>query len=158
MVNRKRSNTGSPWESNNICNPETDDVQPLRVSLVPCMGLCGLSRLLPKPELEAQTLQPPRFLLQWGGEGVVPGKFTRPMGIAVDHENFVYVSDTENQRIQKFTSAGEFVLTWGRRGKQAGELDRPMHLSIAPDGRVYVTEYANDRIQVFDREGNSLAL
>ncbi len=121
-------------------------------------GLCGLSILLPNPESEAQTLQPPRSLLQWGGEGDAPGKFSRPVGIAAGPEGFVYVSDTENQRIQKFTADGEFVLKWGVGGRNTGEVDRPMHLEVSPDGKVYVAEFLNDRIQVFDHNGKSLAL
>jgi len=104
------------------------------------------------------NLTPPRFLTQWGTQGSAAGKFERPIGIAVDGDDFVYVSDSGNQRIQKFTAQGKFVLSWGKAGKEVGMLDRPMHLTVAQDGRIYVAEFANDRIQVFDLEGNSLAL
>ena len=100
-------------------------------------------------ELKA-NLTPPHFLIQWGTQGSALGEFERPIGITVDGDDFVYVSDTGNQRIQKFTAQGKFVLSWGKAGKEAGMLDRPMHLTAAHDGKIYVAEYANDRIQVFD--------
>lgn len=38
----------------------------------------------------------------WGRSGGTPGSFNRPIGIAVDPNGPVYVSDTMNNRIQKF--------------------------------------------------------
>lgn len=37
-----------------------------------------------------------------GGEGVGPGEFDRPHGIALDSQHCLYVVDTMNARIQKF--------------------------------------------------------
>ena len=71
------------------------------------------------------NLTPPHFLLQWGSQGSDSGEFERPIGIAVDGDDFVYVSDTGNQRIQKFTAHGEFVLSWGKAGKEVGMLEPP---------------------------------
>ncbi|MCH2266807.1 MAG: hypothetical protein MK515_10135, partial [SAR324 cluster bacterium] len=62
----------------------------------------------------AEEFIPPRFLAQWGSQGSDSGEFERPIGIAVDGDDFVYVSDTGNQRIQKFTAQGKFVLRWGK--------------------------------------------
>ena len=41
-----------------------------------------------------------------------PWYFNRPFGIAVDKDGYIYVADTYNHRIQKFTSEGQFVSTW----------------------------------------------
>jgi hypothetical protein len=42
------------------------------------------------------------FLTTWGTSGSAPGQFKRPRGIAVDASGCVYVTDTNNHRIQKF--------------------------------------------------------
>lgn len=42
-----------------------------------------------------------------------PWYFKTPVGIAVDSSDFVYVADTMNHRIQKFTADGQFVNNWG---------------------------------------------
>ncbi|MCK6553499.1 TIGR03663 family protein [Candidatus Binatia bacterium] len=46
----------------------------------------------------------------WGKSGTGPGEFNRPIGVAVDAQGAVYVSDTLNNRVQKF------VLTEGKAG------------------------------------------
>ena len=50
-----------------------------------------------------------QFVSTWGSEGSQPGQFSGPIGIAIDKAGFIYVSDAENDRIQKFTSDGS---TW----------------------------------------------
>ena len=52
---------------------------------------------------------PPDFLLRWGVMGTGNGQFQRPRGIAVDAAGDVYVVDSQNARVQKFTSDGDFL-------------------------------------------------
>jgi len=49
------------------------------------------------------------FLQRWGGLGVLPGQFRWPRSVAVDSEGRVYVTDTDSERIQYFTSDGIFI-------------------------------------------------
>jgi DNA-binding beta-propeller fold protein YncE len=42
------------------------------------------------------------FLAAWGDSGSQNGEFDDPRGIAVDRHGNIYVSDTDNNRIQKF--------------------------------------------------------
>jgi hypothetical protein len=65
----------------------------------------------------------------------------------------VYVADTENHRIQKFTSDGVFLTTWGRLGSNAGEFARPHDVACDTEGRIFVADTENPRIQVFTNDG-----
>lgn len=95
-------------------------------------------------------------VLAWGRLGDGPGEFRGPIGVAVDDSGYVYITDSGNDRIEKFTADGKFVKAWGRSGEAVGELQRPMHLRRGPNDLLYVAEYLNDRVQVFASGGKAL--
>ena len=53
------------------------------------------------------------FVTKWGSQGAANGQFEIPWGIAIDSSGNVFVADTANHRIQKFTNSGTFVTKWG---------------------------------------------
>ncbi|MBI4739424.1 hypothetical protein HY772_07840, partial [Candidatus Woesearchaeota archaeon] len=96
---------------------------------------------------------PGDFLFKWGSLGAGDGQFYNPMGVAVDKNGDVYVSDSYNHRIQVFTSDGTFIKKWGALGTGDGQFSYPMGLALNNNGDVYVTEYGNHRIQVLASDG-----
>lgn len=46
---------------------------------------------------------------KWGSFGSGNGQFNNPTGIICDDDNNIYVVDSGNDRIQKFTSEGSFI-------------------------------------------------
>lgn len=86
------------------------------------------------------------------------GTFNEPWGIAVSADGSVFVSDTWNHRVQKFTKDGKFVTMWGVFGQAETPLALwgPRGIAIDPTGRVYVADTGNKRIVVFDQNGNPL--
>ncbi len=86
------------------------------------------------------------------------GGFSDPWGIAVDEAGNVYVADTWNHRIQKFTGSGEFVSMWGQYSMTESPLDMPGFFwgprdVVAQNGLVYVSDTGNKRVQVFTSDG-----
>ena len=94
------------------------------------------------------------FITEWGSEGegngeFGNGEFRSPTRVAVDSSNNVYVVDTANHRIQKFSSSGTFMAKWGRRGYGDGEFRGPTGVAVDSSNNVYVAEQGNNRIQKF---------
>lgn len=100
----------------------------------------------------AGPMQP--FNLAWGGFGATNGLFSSPRGVAYSPVNGnVYVSDTDNHRIQVFTPDGTFVRKWGRLGTTNGRFNGPRGIAIDAAGDVYVVDRGNNRIQRFTADG-----
>jgi len=93
------------------------------------------------------------FALEWGTWGYGEWQFRGPCGIALASDGRVYVVDSINGRIQKFTSEGVFVSKWGTEGTGDGQFDEPYGIAVASDGSVYVADRGNNRVQKFTSEG-----
>jgi predicted membrane-bound mannosyltransferase/sugar lactone lactonase YvrE len=87
------------------------------------------------------------------------GTFNEPWGVGVGPDGSVYVADTWNYRIQKFTASGQFVKMWASVGKavQPDTFYGPRGIAVDPSGRVYVVDTGNKRVVVFDANGNFIA-
>lgn len=104
------------------------------------------------------------LLASWGSfadgatiEGGAPaGTFYEPWAIAIGSDGSVFVTDTWNHRIQKFTSDGRFITEWGTFGQAetATAFWGPRDIAIDDQGWLYVTDTGNKRVVVFDEDGN----
>jgi len=103
-----------------------------------------------------------KLLHNWGSfadisKGSAPGgTFYEPWSVAVGTDGSVFVADTWNHRIQKFSSDGRFVKMWGYFG-QAEKPDGfwgPRGLAVDGKGNVYVTDTGNKRVAVFTANGD----
>ena len=79
-----------------------------------------------------------------------------PHSIDIDPEGQVYVADSGNNRVQKFTADGKFITKWGSRGDGDGEFSTPHGVTIDSEDNVYITDMDNFRVQKFDSNGNFL--
>ena len=71
----------------------------------------------------------------------------------MDSGGNVYVADTNNNRIQKFTSNGTFTTALGSRGSGNGQFFSPRGVAVDSGGNVYVVDSGNSRIQQFTSNG-----
>ncbi len=81
------------------------------------------------------------------------GFFNTPWGVACDTTGTVYVTDTENHRIQRFLKDGTFVASFGTPGSKPGEFNKPTDILIDRMGNLFVADSGNNRIQKLDPQG-----
>lgn len=99
---------------------------------------------------------------RWGKEGSKAGEFdfvgSDPAAgaygsIAVAPDSKVYVSDSDNHRVQVFTADGTFIRQFGSFGTAAGQFLLPYDLSVDAKGNVYVLDDELTRLTKFGPDG-----
>jgi tripartite motif-containing protein 71 len=103
-----------------------------------------------------------RLLGRWGkGPGTASGQFLfaqhGPVGIAFDHQRHVYITDTLNDRIEKFTTSGRFLAAWRGFGGFPGSFSSPQGVAVDGQGNVYVADTGNAMIEELSPTGALLA-
>jgi DNA-binding beta-propeller fold protein YncE len=96
------------------------------------------------------------LLNHWGEYGTEPGKLNRPSGIAFDADENLWVVDTQNHRIQKFTKDGEYISSFGEQGSGPGQFDQPWGIAVDMFGDLYVSDWGNNRIQKLSADGQHI--
>jgi hypothetical protein len=88
-----------------------------------------------------------------GGRGTGKGEFDSPSGIAADRGGNIYIADTNNGRIKKFSPTGAFITSLGTKGTGYGQLGQPNGLAVDPAGNIYVADASNHRVQKLASDG-----
>ena len=96
------------------------------------------------------------YVSSFGSNGSNDGQFAGPGGTALDSDGSLWVADSQNNRVQKFSPSGEHLLSFGTLGSGNGQFKRPTDIAIDSKGNLWVADTLNGRIQQFDDEGNFL--
>ena len=84
-----------------------------------------------------------------GQLGSTPSRFNNPSKLFVDDDLTMYVADSANHRIQKWTygaCAGVTVAGNGTMGSSLSQLYNPYHVIVDANGFMFISELSNRRI------------
>lgn len=95
-------------------------------------------------------------LSEFGKPGSEPGELFHPTNIAVGPDGDLYIVETSNFRVQRFTPEGKPVRSYGQAGNSVGNFARPKGIAIDRSGRMYVSDAAFENVQMFDPNGRLL--
>ena len=70
--------------------------------------------------------------------------------IGLDRRNgMLYIPDSTNAVIRRFTLEGEYIDRFGRYGNGTGEFSFPGQITFDSKGNIYILDMANTRVQIF---------
>ena len=100
------------------------------------------------------ALESYEFVTKWGSSGSGDGEFNSPEGMD-NYDTTLYVTDRNNNRVQKFTMNGAFVAKFGSSGSGDGQLNHPAGIFCdVGNSIVYVADRDNNRIQKYRTTGS----
>ncbi|QOY36245.1 hypothetical protein AWH56_000665 [Anaerobacillus isosaccharinicus] len=81
-----------------------------------------------------------------------------PLDLTVTNGGNLYVTDSDNNRIQVFNKKGEFLFHFGGEDSEDVEaiLNYPVSIAVDNDEIFYIVDLINQRIAVFSKEGQFL--
>jgi sugar lactone lactonase YvrE/4-amino-4-deoxy-L-arabinose transferase-like glycosyltransferase len=123
------------------------------LALVIIQGAIEIVMLAPTVALS----EPPVTAFQ-GGQGTESGQFDTPRAIAIDSAGNIFVADTGNWRIEKFSPTGTFLNIIGAKRSGHGQLADPNGIAIDRAGNIYVAEIdSKHRVQKLGPDGTFIA-
>jgi RHS repeat-associated protein len=93
------------------------------------------------------------FSFEFATKGSGNGQLNNPSGIAADSSGNVWVADTANNRVEKFSSAGAFIAAYGTLGSGNLQFKGPTGIAIDSAGTVWVADTGNNRIEALTSAG-----
>jgi sugar lactone lactonase YvrE len=97
-----------------------------------------------------------KLLFQFGKAGSALGELFHPTNIAIGPDGDLYVVETSNYRVQRFTRDGTPVRVYGEVGSAPGNFARPKGIAIDRAGNMLVGDTAFQNVQMFDANGKLL--
>lgn len=107
-------------------------------------------------EIEVLNKNSGVLLYKFGRPGSKDGELFHPTNIKIGPDNYLYVSETTNFRVQKFTLDGRHVRNYGSIGTKIGKFARPKGIALDRAGRLYVVDAAFENVQIINPDGKSL--
>ncbi len=96
-----------------------------------------------------------QFIRSWG-----EGHFKSAHGMCFDAQGNLWLADSADHTVKKFSAQGKHLLTLGTKdqpGAPGQPFNRPTDVAVAPTGEVYISDgYGNARVHVFSSEGRHL--
>jgi len=93
-----------------------------------------------------------KYILHWGKPGDGDGEFNLVHDVAIDPQDFVYVADRANERIQVFDQVGRFIKKWEGIGMPWGLVYDPWRKVI------WMCDGQNGRVSKLSLDGEVLGV
>jgi len=88
-------------------------------------------------------------------ESCCDADYTFQMANALDIDSYgnIYLTDSQTDRILKYTNNFTYITQWGTQGSEEGQVWKPKGIDVDQNGRVYIADTNNHRVQIFNDNG-----
>jgi hypothetical protein len=154
---------GSNLKSNSTTNNSSyDDLYNLKLNHLSSHASL-INPNLPKANLakafESSTVDFTRkeddFLFKIGVRGRGNAEFMNPQAVCATND-YIYVTDSNNQKIDVFSHNGEFKFSLGSANNNSKIIKRPIGIDSTLDGKILVVDYEYKCVNVFEENGKFL--
>jgi len=90
---------------------------------------------------------------EFGSYGAHDKELNTPLAVTMDNEQFIYIADHKNHRIQVRDRFGGLIRNIGQQGTGDGELEFPSSISLVGN-LIFVADKGNSRIVIFTKAGD----
>lgn len=90
------------------------------------------------------------IMFKFGGPGQEPGKFAYPNDVAVDEKYNIYVSDSNNARVQVFDKEGHFLYVMEEEDPKK-KFSLPRGLAVVKD-KLFVVDTLSHTVRIMDKK------
>jgi sugar lactone lactonase YvrE len=88
-----------------------------------------------------------------GSTGSGNGQYNVPTDVTVDPKGNIWVTDYNNNRIEKLSESGGYLGQFGSAGTGNGQFNYPVATAIDPAGHLWVLDRSNNRVEEFSEAG-----
>ena len=92
------------------------------------------------------------FIKEFGKSAELGDNLVLPVGLTMDSQGFLYVTNVATGRVLKLDTDGHVLLAFGKIGDFLGEFTRPKGIAVDKEGRIYVVDAGAQNVQIFDSE------
>ncbi|XP_065888508.1 E3 ubiquitin-protein ligase TRIM71-like [Dysidea avara] len=101
-----------------------------------------------------QVFQNEQFYYCFGQHGTEPGTFNKPVDLTLNNsEDQLFVTDSDNHRVQVFTTKGQFLKVFGDFTGVPFKLQDPVGIHCTPDGHLLISSWGTHCVLVFEENG-----
>ena len=108
------------------------------------------------PNVRSMDLSEPPVGAFQGGKGTGKGQFDNPRGLTTDSAGNIFVADTGNGRIEKFSPNGTYISSIGTKNGY-GQLGEPNGLAIDRVGNIYFADVSTHSVRKLTPDGKPIA-
>ena len=107
------------------------------------------------PDMRMRVKGPPSMF--GGVKGNDKGQFDSPEAIAMDDNGTVFIADTGNGRIEKYSPTGAFLSTIKLAGNDHGQKAEPTGIAVDHVGYIYVADTSKHTVRKLAPDGTLIA-